>query len=119
MFGAQPEHRQIIEGSTINLLNSLIAVDQRQHGGLFHAALAACPEAMDIYIDNLRQQIATLHHHANEQAKIIEHYTNLSHQLEHKNQVLHAKNQYYKQRPLTRLRSMVKRHLKPTKQRKQ
>jgi len=113
-YGSKLEYRHIIEGSTINLLNTFVEVDEASHDNdnLFNRAVSAMPEAANIYIDNLRQQVAGLHNHANEQAKIIKHYVDLNEQLEHKKQHLETENSRLKTKLLVKLREAVKKRIK-------
>jgi glycosyltransferase involved in cell wall biosynthesis len=104
LYGSNPQYRRIIEGSTINLLNSLAEVD-----GLFKKAIASAPEAAEVYINNLREQVTGLHTHANEQAKIIAHYADQNQTLQHTVGQLEARLEAHIQ---VKLKRAVKRRVK-------
>ncbi len=107
MYGSNPQYRPIIEGSMINLLNSLDKIDD-----LFRQAIAAVPEAAEIYIDNLRQQVSALHQHSNKQGEVINNYSDTEQRLREENQQLHHHNRRLMNKPLVKLEYAVKRRVK-------
>lgn len=112
MYGSDQRHRQIIESAVINLLNELVAVDEHKQSNLFGAVLVTSPLALQVYVQNLRQQVTDIHNHADEQAKIIKHYVDLSHQLEGDVARLTDENHHLKSKKLVRLEGAVKRRVK-------
>jgi glycosyltransferase involved in cell wall biosynthesis len=111
-YGEKPEYRKIIESSVINLLNSFVRTDETQNSGLFNKAVSSLPEAADIYINNLREQVEDIRSHADEQAKIISHYVDLSQELAHKSEHLQSENNRLEHKMLLRLEGAVKRRIK-------
>ncbi len=81
LFGEKPEYRKIIEGHIIGLLDSLQHVDVEYHEHLVTDAIDLFPETGNLYIVHLMEQVRKLDEHSNEQAKIIQHYVDLSKQL--------------------------------------
>ncbi len=107
MFGKNPEYRVIVEGSIINLLNSLVKVD-----GLFAKAIEVQPRAAEVYIENLRHQIKGLSTHSDDQAKIIKHYVDMSENLRHTVDRLERRNAELEKQALVKLKGAVKRRVK-------
>jgi glycosyltransferase involved in cell wall biosynthesis len=108
IYGSNSEYRKITDSSTINLLNTLIKVDEEHHNGLFNNAISSFPEAAEIYINNLHQQLSDLLDHANKQAKIIKHYLDLNQTLEAKIKQLENENRHLWTNLLVRLGGAIK-----------
>lgn len=66
----------------------------------------------DMIIKDYKSQLDTIHKHADEQAKIINHYTDLSENLERKNQVLEAENEKLNRKLINRLGTILKKRTK-------
>ncbi|HKR82357.1 MAG TPA: glycosyltransferase [Candidatus Saccharimonadales bacterium] len=81
LYGDNPAYAKIIRGHIINLLDSLRHVDEKYQERLLKKAIAAFPGSGELYIHHLLGQINGLDQHAQEQAKIIQHYVDLSERL--------------------------------------
>lgn len=105
LFKDHAERRKILEGAIITMFNNLEGIDKKYGSNLLSEALAAYPEDALLHIANLREQIAALRRHSDEQAKIIEHYVNLSKNLQDESRRLQDKK-------LIRLEHAVKSRIK-------
>jgi glycosyltransferase involved in cell wall biosynthesis len=105
LYSYNPEYKKIIEGSIINAFNMYIKADKTQGNDLVSQSLGEFPEAGEIYIKELLKEVHTLSVHSDEQAKIIDHYVNLSEKLKND-------NEYLSKHPIQKLKGVVKKRLK-------
>jgi hypothetical protein len=88
IYSNQPECRDLIEGSIITSFATLSRIDDQYGDALVLEAIKTYPDYVPLYIDDIRKQTQQLHEHADEQAKIIDHYVNLNRHLEAQNKHL-------------------------------
>jgi len=118
LYGDKPEYRKIIESHVIRLLDDLQYVDKKFQERLVKKAIAAFPDGGELYIRHLLEQVSQLDEHSKEQAKIIQHYVDLSNSLAEARAVqeaeiarLAAENSQLNAKLLVRLEGAVKRRV--------
>jgi glycosyltransferase involved in cell wall biosynthesis len=112
LYGDKREAREIIEASIVTLLNTFVRIDGKNSNDLLDKAIIQSPLSGVLLVKNLVAQVAGLDAHSKEQAKIIQHYVDLSEQLQQKNVDSAARLKKFEAKPLYRVKQAARRIIK-------
>jgi len=112
LYKGEVRYKDITEGAVITSFNKLVEIDRKYGEKLLEQALKAFPDSAEIFVQDLLKQAVLLDDHSKEQAKIIDHYVNLSKDLQAKNDHLKRRNARLEAKLLVRLESVIKHRIK-------